>query len=82
MAAKTSKTALVKHKNLHGEPKFKCKECNKVFVQGTDLRRHEAIHEKGKTKPFQCSHCKIGFTLKHNLLKHQRKVYGQKSLNT
>ncbi|KAL1260757.1 hypothetical protein QQF64_008584 [Cirrhinus molitorella] len=58
---------LSKHLLNHTEKKEICKTCGKAFA---NLKMHERVHLE--VKPFLCSVCGHGFTVKGSLLAHQR----------
>ena len=77
---KVPTTAALKiHLRSHEAPQHKCSFCGKMFRKRIDLVGHERAH-KGE-KPFPCSLCSAGFTLKRNLGQHMKgahKIVGPK----
>ncbi|XP_070073267.1 zinc finger protein 596 isoform X2 [Drosophila takahashii] len=64
-----TKNALTLHMNSHnGVRPFKCKVCQKEFMDPSARKRHEARHDKF---PFYCDICSRGFLLRSQLIKHQ-----------
>ena len=72
----TSKNSLRKHLLTHQEKKFKCKICNKSFIDNYKLKRHSLIHSN--EKKFICEICKKTFSLQYNLKIHSRIHSGKK----
>ena len=72
----TSKNSLRKHLLTHQEKKFKCKICNKSFIDNYKLKRHSLIHSNEKT--IICEICKKKFLFDYNLKIHMRVHTGKK----
>ncbi len=72
-----TKQNAIRRQRIHkGEKPFKCKECDKYFVQRSGLLLHQRIHTG--EKHFQCEQCNRSFTQKGNLLAHRRTHTGEK----
>ena len=57
--------------NKHtGEKPHQCCQCDKAFVQKSDLTNHIRIHTG--EKPYQCSQCDKAFLQNCNLINHMR----------
>ncbi|KAH8349165.1 hypothetical protein KR084_011007 [Drosophila pseudotakahashii] len=64
-----TKNALTLHMNSHnGDRPFKCKVCQKGFMDPSTRKRHEARHDKF---PHHCDICSRGFLLRSQLIKHE-----------
>ena len=70
------KNSLRKHLLTHQEKKFKCKICNKSFIDNYKLKRHSLIHLN--EKKIICDICKKKFLLDYNLKIHMRIHTGKK----
>merc|ERR1712029_936939 len=55
---------------------FACSQCNKVFKQSSDLKRHEKTHTGEKS--FACSQCDKVFKQSSHLKQHERMHTGEK----
>ena len=72
----TSKNSLKKHLLTHEKKKFKCKICDKSFIDNYKLKRHTLIHLN--EKKIICEICKKKFLLDYNLKVHMRIHNGKK----
>lgn len=64
--------SLKRHKMLHsGERPHKCEQCQKTFVQKTDLKRHETTHSENKSFSCNVDGCGKKFKTKKNLSSHE-----------
>ena len=62
---------LQKHMVLHGEKRYKCFKCEKMFHKSCSLKDHERIHIN--VKPFGCQFCDKRFITSGHLKEHTRK---------
>ncbi|XP_053117539.1 endothelial zinc finger protein induced by tumor necrosis factor alpha-like isoform X2 [Hemicordylus capensis] len=67
---------LVIHSQVE-EEEFKCLVCGESFGQQLSLLRHQKQQHAGE-RAFVCPECGRGFSLKHNLIIHQRIHTGEK----
>ncbi|XP_026545511.1 zinc finger protein 84-like [Notechis scutatus] len=67
---------LVIHSQVE-EEEHKCAMCGKSFSQPLGLLRHQKQQHAGE-RAFMCPECGRGFSLKHNLIIHQRIHTGEK----
>jgi len=58
------------------DKKFRCPQCNKLFVRNYNLTRHVRIHNN--SKEFECAECGKKFTEKHHLVAHVRSHTGER----
>lgn len=56
------KTSLKFHIQSHGNPKYKCDECEKFFQSKSNLTKHKRLHKK----TFHCDDCNSSFASKEN----------------
>ncbi|XP_028606252.2 uncharacterized protein LOC114607316 isoform X1 [Podarcis muralis] len=68
--------ALVIHSQVE-EEEHKCAACGESFPHPLSLLRHQKQQHAGE-RAFVCPECGRGFTLKHNLIIHQRIHTGEK----
>ena len=66
-----NKNALSSHKNIHRARKHKCKYCDKLFVESSQLKIHIDIHEENYR--YFCKVCDKKFIQCGNLKLHMRK---------
>ncbi|XP_053146268.1 zinc finger and SCAN domain-containing protein 16-like [Hemicordylus capensis] len=59
-----------------GEKPYKCLECGKSFIYGSDLIKHERTHTG--EKPFVCTGCGKRFSQSSHLISHERVHTGEK----
>ncbi|XP_053235549.1 zinc finger and SCAN domain-containing protein 16-like [Podarcis raffonei] len=59
-----------------GEKPYKCPECGKSFLYGSDLIKHERTHTG--EKPFACTDCGKRFNQSSHLISHERVHTGEK----
>ncbi|CAH1784730.1 unnamed protein product [Owenia fusiformis] len=50
--------------------RYKCKECERMFLQQCDLKRHETIHRG--MEPFRCTVCNKGYIRRSDLRIHMK----------
>ena len=64
------KQNLVRHMKVHSDAKFCCSDCGRKFFDVYSLRSHELVHmdERG----FKCKKCGAAFTMRKNLVRHQK----------
>ncbi|XP_050078930.1 zinc finger protein 271-like [Anopheles maculipalpis] len=73
----TSNT-LLSHRLIHGEKKFRCDKCSKMFARHWDLRTHQKSHSN--ERPHGCSVCKMRFKTLAHLRGHQAVHTGERSI--
>ena len=49
---------------------YKCKECDKAFIQCSHVTQHQRIHTG--ERPYKCTECDKAFSHSSNLTKHLR----------
>ena len=68
---------MIKHGRIHvGEKPFKCRHCDKLFNNRSNLVQHERSHTG--EKPFKCKHCDKSFSRSSHLVTHERLHTGEK----
>ena len=72
-----NKNALSSHKNIHRARKHKCKYCDKLFVESSQLKIHIDIHEENYR--YFCKVCDKKFIQSGNLKLHMRKHHISKN---
>ena len=79
----TSPSHLARHVLVHtGEKPCLCSECGQQFSQISSLERHQRTkhnhqsdHSSSSRRFYQCSRCQEYFSLKHNLIMHEKKLH-------
>eukprot|EP00095_Tigriopus_kingsejongensis_P004451 snap_masked-scaffold168_size293125-processed-gene-0.4 protein:Tk04451 transcript:snap_masked-scaffold168_size293125-processed-gene-0.4-mRNA-1 annotation:"hypothetical protein L798_10126" len=70
---------LKNHRRTHsGEKIFKCPECERGFVEKSQMTRHQLIHSD--TMPFACSKCDFKTKRKDKLKNHLLRIHGVSGL--
>ena len=73
----TRNKAMTRRQHIHkGEKPYKCKDCNKDFVQKSALTEHQRIHSG--EKPYKCKECEKYFAQRSSLSVHLRTHSGEK----
>ncbi|XP_051576932.1 uncharacterized protein LOC127454042 [Myxocyprinus asiaticus] len=54
------------------ERPYSCPECNKHFLHGSHLKKHQLSHQLSGPRSYQCNHCNMSFNLHHLYLTHLR----------
>ncbi|XP_067304806.1 zinc finger protein 1035 [Pseudorasbora parva] len=54
------------------ERPYSCPECNKHFLHGSHLKKHQLSHQLSGPCSYQCNHCSMSFTHHHLFLTHLR----------
>ena len=74
----TIKHKLSEEKKSKQVKNFRCDQCDHVFTQKANLKRHiEFLHDYENASFFKCEQCKLQYTTKdalkqHNLTKHSK----------
>ncbi|XP_051720368.1 zinc finger protein 1035 [Ctenopharyngodon idella] len=61
------------------ERPYSCPECNKHFLHGSHLKKHQLSHQLSGPRSYQCNHCSMSFTHHHLFLTHLRSHSIEKS---
>ena len=62
---------LQRHRATHASPTLPCNECGKMFHNSAYLDRHNRnLHTDNKDRPFQCTECGKGFSVKSTFEGH------------
>uniref|UniRef100_A0A182MWD5 Protein krueppel n=1 Tax=Anopheles culicifacies TaxID=139723 RepID=A0A182MWD5_9DIPT len=72
----TSNT-LISHRQTHGEKKFQCSICLKMFLRRWDLQIHQNLHSN--ERPYGCTICDMRFKSKAHLQAHQLVHTGERT---
>ncbi|TRY94734.1 hypothetical protein DNTS_021622, partial [Danionella cerebrum] len=56
--------------NSAKERPYSCPECNKHFLHGSHLKKHQLSHQLSAGRGYQCNHCSMRFTHHHLFLNH------------
>lgn len=56
--------------NPASERPYSCKDCNKYFLHGSHLKKHQLTHQLSRTRSFQCNSCHMSFSHRHHFLTH------------
>lgn len=62
----------VEHMLIHNGPRHKCDQCEREFVQRSNLIRHKRIHTG--VKPYFCRYCYKRFADKSACNSHERYI--------
>lgn len=69
----TSQDDYDEHQKEHdGEPRFKCRKCEKIFASKEEARKHLAENHTVEDKPFSCETCSKCFKNRYQLILHNR----------
>ncbi|XP_062847076.1 zinc finger protein 1035 [Trichomycterus rosablanca] len=52
------------------ERPYSCAECNKHFLHGSHLKKHQLTHQLSGTRSFQCNTCHLSFSHRSHFLTH------------
>lgn len=61
------------------ERPYSCPECNKHFLHGSHLKKHQLSHQLTGPRSYQCNHCSMSFTHHHLFLSHLRSHGNEKA---
>lgn len=61
------------------ERPYSCKDCNKHFLHGSHLKKHQLTHQLSGTRSFQCNSCHMNFIHRHHFLTHLQTHGGEES---
>ncbi|KAK2903063.1 hypothetical protein Q8A67_007776 [Cirrhinus molitorella] len=61
------------------ERPYSCPECNKHFLHGSHLKKHQLSHQLSGPRSYQCNHCSMTFTHHHLFLTHLRSHGNEKT---
>lgn len=61
------------------ERPYSCKDCNKHFLHGSHLKKHQLTHQLSGTRSFQCNNCHMSFSHRHHFLTHLQTHGGEES---
>lgn len=65
--------------NSAKERPYSCKDCNKHFLHGSHLKKHQLTHQLSGTRSFQCNSCHMSFIHRHHFLAHLQTHGGEES---
>ncbi|XP_026863098.2 zinc finger protein 1035 [Electrophorus electricus] len=65
--------------NAAKERPYSCPECNKHFLHGSHLKKHQLSHQLSGPRSFQCNSCHMSFSHRHHFLTHLRRHGDEKS---
>lgn len=51
---------------------YSCPECNKYFLHGSHLKKHQLSHQLSARRSYQCKRCSMSFSHHHHYLTHIR----------
>lgn len=51
---------------------YSCPECNKHFLHGSHLKKHQLSHQLSARRSYQCKRCSMSFSHHHHYLTHIR----------
>ncbi|XP_055065969.2 zinc finger protein 1035 [Misgurnus anguillicaudatus] len=54
------------------ERPYSCPECNKYFLHGSHLKKHQLSHQLSARRSYQCNRCNMSFSYHHHYLTHLR----------
>lgn len=54
------------------ERPYACQECDKHFLCGPHLKKHQLTHQLPGAPRYQCNQCHMNFTYRHHFLSHLR----------
>ncbi|NP_001315144.1 zinc finger protein 1035 isoform X1 [Danio rerio] len=61
------------------ERPYSCPECNKHFLHGSHLKKHQLSHQLSGPRCYRCNHCNMSFTQHHLFLTHLRSHGNEKA---
>eukprot|EP00111_Clytia_hemisphaerica_P008711 TCONS_00025478-protein len=67
-------STLTRHKRIHKECKYRCKQCDKCYNSKNNLMQHQKHFHEG-LRPFRCDECHKAFCRKNHLTIHKRTVH-------
>lgn len=75
----TSRSDYEEHQTEHeGEPRFKCRKCEKSFASKEEARTHLTTAHSLEDKPYACETCSKSFKNRYQLILHNRTHTGEK----
>lgn len=60
------------------ERPYACPECDKHFLHGSHLKKHQLSHQLAGPYRYQCNQCHMNFTYRHHFLYHIRRHGNEK----
>ncbi|KAG5271053.1 hypothetical protein AALO_G00175330 [Alosa alosa] len=60
------------------ERPYVCPECDKHFLHGSHLKKHQLSHQVSGPYRYQCNQCHMNFTYRHHFLNHIRRHGNEK----
>ncbi|XP_076826274.1 zinc finger protein 1035 [Brachyhypopomus gauderio] len=64
------------------ERPYSCPECNKHFLHGSHLKKHQLSHQLSRPRSYQCNSCHMSFSHRHHFLTHLRRHGDEKPSGT
>ncbi|KAJ8289788.1 hypothetical protein GJAV_G00005350 [Gymnothorax javanicus] len=55
------------------ERPYSCADCNRHFLCGAHLKKHQLSHQLSRTNLYQCKHCHIRFSYRHDFFNHMKR---------
>lgn len=60
------------------ERPYACQDCDKHFLHGSHLKKHQLSHQVPGPYRYQCNQCHMNFTYRHHFLSHIRRHGSEK----